>query len=96
MSANIRCRWFFINVCWYYVSVMALRYLLLLIYISFAAKALHAAVYAAGPWERRMSFAAMFIMRLFILCLRYTPYGGGHPEALYHVSCKISGHSLVL
>ncbi|CAL1282481.1 unnamed protein product [Larinioides sclopetarius] len=62
-----------------------IRYLLLLIYISFAIKALHAAVYARGPWQRRISFAAMFIMRLLILCLRYTPYGGGHTEALYHV-----------
>ncbi|XP_055952577.1 progestin and adipoQ receptor family member 4-like isoform X3 [Argiope bruennichi] len=63
-----------------------IRYLLLLIYISFAIKALHAAVYATGPWQRRISFAAMFIMRLLILCLRYTPYGGGHPE-LRTVNC---------
>lgn len=54
--------------------------MLLLIYTAFALKALHAAVFAVGPWERRISFAAMFLMRLFILLVRYSPYGGGHPE----------------
>lgn len=57
-----------------------LRYLLLLIYAAFALKALHAAVFAVGPWERRISFAAMFIMRIFVLLVRYSPYGGGDPE----------------
>lgn len=59
-----------------------MRYLLLFIYLLFALKALHAAVFAVGPWERRISFAAMFIMRLCILFVRYSPYGGGHPEVM--------------
>lgn len=50
--------------------------------MAFALKALHAAVYAVGPWERRISFAAMFIMRICVLCVRYSPYGGGHPEVI--------------
>lgn len=57
-----------------------MRYLLLLIYMAFALQALHAAVCAVGPWERRISFAAMFIMRICVLCIRYSPYGDGHPE----------------
>lgn len=58
--------------------------------MAFALKALHAAVFAVGPWERRISFAAMFIMRLFVLLVRYSPYGGGHPEVNHKLQLRIS------
>lgn len=66
------------------------RYVLLFIYLLFALKALHAAVFAVGPWERRISFAAMFIMRICVLGVRYSPYGGGHPEVIKFSKFNIS------
>lgn len=69
-----------------------IRYILLLIYVAFALKALHAAVFAVGPWERRISFAAMFIMRILVLFVRYSRYGGGHPEVIKPVFYKIVVH----
>lgn len=60
-----------------------IRLLILGIYLLFALKSLHAAVFAVGPWERRSSFAAMFIMRIGVILLRLSPYGGGHPEAVF-------------
>ncbi|XP_023234127.1 progestin and adipoQ receptor family member 4-like [Centruroides sculpturatus] len=72
-----------------YTGVSCLPYILQLvflgIYVCFCLRALQVAVFACGPWQRRQSFAILFLIRMVVLILRMTPYGGGHPEAIYHV-----------
>jgi len=39
---------------------------------------------AWSPWRRRLCFAMPFLMRALLCVLRYSPYGGGHPDSFIH------------
>ncbi|XP_022247582.1 progestin and adipoQ receptor family member 4-like isoform X2 [Limulus polyphemus] len=54
-------------------------------YLMFCMKALFAATFASSAWQRRTSFLFLLLMRLFVLCIRLTTFGGGHSQALVHV-----------
>ena len=43
------------------------------------------AVTATGPWDRRFSFTAPFLVRLTMIYMRAVGKGGGSPDSFLHV-----------
>ncbi|XP_022239813.1 progestin and adipoQ receptor family member 4-like isoform X1 [Limulus polyphemus] len=65
-----------------------IRYGVMFVYLLFSVKALCAATFASSAWQRRISFLYLLLMRLAVLCVRLTKFGGGHPQALVHVAMQ--------
>jgi len=59
--------------------------LLLLLYLAVCVLCLYQAMTVSTVWGRRFAFTAPFIIRVFCLVLRLSPYGGGAPNTTRHV-----------
>lgn len=49
---------------------------------------------AWSPWRRRLCFAMPFLMRALLCVLRYSPYGGGHPDSFFHCIMQVMFSSI--
>ncbi|XP_006625123.1 progestin and adipoQ receptor family member 4 isoform X1 [Apis dorsata] len=60
-------------------------YSCMFIYCFLSIWGLFKAMNAQSPWERRLCFAPLFLMRMLVLILRCFNIGGGSPDALLHI-----------
>ncbi|GAB6028470.1 hypothetical protein CHUAL_002629 [Chamberlinius hualienensis] len=68
-----------------YCLPVPVHYFVFSFYTILSAIALHKALTADSPWERRCSFALQVGVRAVLLVLRLSPYGGGDPRSKVHV-----------
>ncbi|XP_033300236.1 progestin and adipoQ receptor family member 4 isoform X2 [Bombus bifarius] len=73
MAATIHC---LPDIYWYFC---------MFIYCFFCIWGLLKAMNARSPWERRLCFAPLFLMRMLMMTLRYLGISGGSPDALLHI-----------
>ncbi|XP_003401444.1 progestin and adipoQ receptor family member 4 isoform X1 [Bombus affinis] len=73
MAATIHC---LPDIYWYFC---------MFIYCFFCIWGLLKAMNARSPWDRRLCFAPLFLMRMLMMTLRYLGIGGGSPDALLHI-----------
>ncbi|XP_054266798.1 progestin and adipoQ receptor family member 4 [Macrosteles quadrilineatus] len=61
-----------------------LQWLVVASYAGGSVLGLIKAMNAWSPWKRRLCFATPFLMRSVLCILRYSRFGGGHPDSFIH------------